>query len=224
MRRLAIVIFIALLGLVAPLAMGAHAASGSTASMESDFVARINSLRASKGLAPLVVDSELTGIGRRWAGKMAAAGAISHNSNFPNEVTADWVKLGENVGKGPDVGSIHNAFVASSHHYANMVDPAFTRIGVGVVVAPDGTIYTSHQFERLSTDGAKATTTAPKTAAPAPAPRVARTAAPRPAAAAKAAAPAAAAAAPVAAPAAAKPVIVPARIALSLEQSQGRGI
>jgi hypothetical protein len=222
MRRLAIVIFIALLGLVAPLAAGAHAASGSTASMESDFVARINSLRASKGLAPLVVDSELTSIGRRWAGKMAAAGAISHNANFPNEVTADWVKLGENVGKGPDVGSIHNAFVASSHHYANMVDPAFTRIGVGVVVAADGTIYTSHQFERLASDGAKAATTAPKTTT-AVAPKAPRTTAPRPAAVAapKVAATPAPAAAPVAA---AKPVIVPARIALSLEQSQGRGI
>jgi hypothetical protein len=226
MRQRVIVTLIALLALIASLAGGIHAASAATAStgsMEQDFVARINALRASKGVGPLSVDSELTGIGRRWAGRMAAAGSISHNPNFPNEVTANWTKLGENVGMGPDVASIHNAFVNSSHHYVNMVDPAFTRIGVGVVVASDGTIFTSHQFERLASDDAAA---APKTAAPAPAPRVsaprtARQAAPRAAAAPKPAAAVPASPVAVAKVAAAPaPNVVPARMAMSLEQTR----
>ena len=227
MRRLGIVILIALIGLLAPFAGTAHASTGS---MESDFVARINALRTSKGLAPLKVDSELTTIARRWAGKMAAAGTISHNPNFANEVSADWTKLGENVGMGPDVASVHTAFVKSAHHYANMVDPAFTRIGVGVVVNPDGTLFTSHQFERLASDDAAPAPAPAPTAAPAPAPvRTSRSAttAPAPKPAAPKAAPAPVpVAAPAAAPAAAapKPVVVPARIALSLEQSQGRGL
>lgn len=227
MRRAAIVIFLALIGFLGNLTIGTGAATASPASVESDFVSRLNGLRVSKGLAPLTVDSELTSIGRRWAGKMAAAGQISHNSNYPNEVTANWTKLGENVGTGPDAKSIHDAFVRSSTHYKNMVDPAFTRIGVGVVVGSDGAIYTAHQFMRLASDDAAA---APVAVAPAPAPaRAARSTAPAPAPRPRAAAPRPArvpkaAPAVAAAPAPAAPAVVPARIALSLEQLQGRGL
>jgi uncharacterized protein YkwD len=219
MRRPVILILTALFALLAPLAAAAHAAtaSSSTASMEQDFVSRVNALRASKGLAPLVVDSELTSIARSWAAQMAQAGAISHNPNLANEVKADWTKLGENVGTGPDVPSIQQAFVNSPHHYENMVDPAFTRIGVGVVVAPNGAIYTSHEFERLASDDAR-----PAAPAPAPAPvRVSRPAVTRPAAPARPAAPVAA---PVAPAAAAPAPVVPDRIALSLEVSAGPGL
>jgi hypothetical protein len=229
MRRLGILLVTAALFVIAPLVAANHASAADTGSMESDFVARINAVRASKGAGPLRVDGELTTIARRWAGKMASAGAISHNPNFANEVTANWVKLGENVGTGPDVASVHNAFVASSHHYANMIDPAFTRIGVGVVMGANGALYTSHQFMRLASDNASTTAAAPApttTAAPKPAaPRVARAAAaPRPAAPAPAPAPApeAAPAAPPAPPAPAP--VMPVRMALALEQLQGRGL
>jgi Cysteine-rich secretory protein family len=229
MRRLVAVIAAAVLSLVAPVVLAAHASAADTGSMESEFVSRVNSVRAAKGLPALKVDGELTTIGRRWAGKMAAAGRISHNPNFKYEVTQDWVKLGENVGTGPDVKSIHDAFVASATHYANMVDGSFTRIGVGVVIGPNGAIYTAHQFMRLATDdagvaAAPAPAAAPK---PAPAPKPAApkpAAAPRPAAAPKPAVAKPVVAAPVAPAPVPAPVIVPARIALSLEQSQGLGI
>jgi len=227
MRRLVLLTAAAVLSLLAPVVVAGAASaagSGSTASMESDFVSRLNALRASKGLAPLTVDGELTGIARRWAGKMASEGQISHNPNFPNEVKQNWVKLGENVGTGPDVKSIHDAFVASQTHYKNMIDPAFTRIGVGVVTGPNGAIYTAHQFMRLASDDAPAVGSgsgsgagaAPAASKPAarPAARPAASTARKPAAAKPAAAPAAAP----------KPVVVPVRIALSLEQSQGRGL
>lgn len=223
MRRLVVVIAAAVLSLVAPVVLAAHAGAADTGSMESEFVSRVNSVRAAKGLPALKVDGELTAIGRRWAGKMAAAGRISHNPNFKYEVTQDWVKLGENVGTGPDVKSIHDAFVASATHYANMVDAQFTKIGVGVVIGPNGAIYTAHQFMRLASDDAGV--------APAPAPVAAPKAAaapkpvaPKPAPAPKPAVEKPAVAAPVAPAPAPAPVIVPARIALSLEQSQGLGI
>ncbi|MDQ1445156.1 MAG: hypothetical protein QOI20_1620 [Acidimicrobiaceae bacterium] len=213
--------------LVAPILTAAQASAGDTSSMESDFVAHVNAVRAGKGLAPLTIDGELTGIARRWASQMASAGQISHNPSFPNQVHADWSKLGENVGTGPDVQSIHDAFVRSAHHYANIVDPAFTRIGVGVVIGANGAIFTAHQFERLASDDAAA----PRAAAPAPtaarAPRPAavrapaRAAAPKPAAAPAPPAPVAhalAAARPAPAP------VMPERVALALEQLQGRGL
>jgi hypothetical protein len=163
--------------LVATVVMALPASAG-TADMEAQFVAKINDLRASKGLQPLIVDAELTTIGRAWAAKMAAAGQISHNPDFRYEVTADWQRLGENVGVGPTVDSLFQAFVTSPGHYANLVQPDYNRVGIGVVLVGD-TIYTSHQFMQLrapravssSPAPAPAPAPAPKATAPAPAPR-----------------------------------------------------
>lgn len=89
---------------------------------------------------------------------------ICHASPISAGVTHSWAKLGENVGTGPDVGSIMNAFVASPGHYANIVDPEFTHIGVGVVW--DGNrMYTTHRFMKLQSS-TPTTTVAPTTTAP----------------------------------------------------------
>jgi hypothetical protein len=91
--------------------------------------------------------------------------------------------VGENVGTGPEVGAIMNAFVGSPSHYANIVDARYDYIGVGVTWGSDGRMYTAHVFMDLG--GSSAPVPAP---APAPA-RVQAAAAPAPAAAAPAAAP-----------------------------------
>jgi hypothetical protein len=167
---------LALAAMLAATVVMALPASAGTADMEAQFVAKINDLRASKGLQPLIVDAELTGIGRDWAAKMAAAGQISHNPNFRYEVTQDWQRLGENVGVGPSVDSLFQAFVNSPGHYANLVQPDYNRVGIGVVLVGD-TIYTSHQFMQLrapravSSSPVPAPAPAPKAPAPAPAPR-----------------------------------------------------
>lgn len=158
--------------LVVPLAAPAGAGVDPQAA-ESAFVGKINALRASKGLDTLAVDGELTTIARRWAARMAAAGDISHNRNFQNEVSADWVKLGENVGMGPEIEKLHRAFVASPTHYKNLVDGDYTRVGVGVVVTADGTIFTAHQFERVASDNGVVVRTAAVSPAPAAAKPVA---------------------------------------------------
>ena len=130
----------------APLPAGADSVTLSPP--EAQFLAKINNLRASKGLGALAIDGQLTSIARNWTAHMASAGAISHNPNLATQVTENWQKLGENVGEGPDVDTLFQAFVNSPHHYANLVDPAFSLVGIGVVVAPDGTMYTTHDFEQ----------------------------------------------------------------------------
>lgn len=163
-----------LVGLVTlPLAMAAPAtAATDTASAENDFVARINALRTSKGLGQLETNPELVGIARDWARKMADADEISHNPDLAGLVKADWRKLGENVGVGMTVASLHDAFVNSPAHYRNLVDPEFTAIGVGVVVGRGGALFTAHQFMRLRP------VPTPTTARPAPAPAPVEAAAP----------------------------------------------
>jgi hypothetical protein len=127
----------------------AEAANGGA---ESAFVAEINALRAAHGVQPLRVYGELVGVARSWTDNMAAAGSISHNGNYANEVSAPWLKLGENVGVGPSVDSLMNAFIASPGHYRNLIDPAFNYIGVGVTFGANGNMYTTHDFMYLPDD------------------------------------------------------------------------
>ncbi|RMH76738.1 MAG: CAP domain-containing protein, partial [Actinomyces sp.] len=131
---------------------------------EAAFVAALNQVRAGVGLPPLQVDPELTALARQWAQTMADAGHIFHASSLSAGVTTPWLKLGENVGVGANVEVLVDAFVASPGHYANIVDPAYTRIGVGVVYAGSA-LYTAHRF--MQPAGAPPpTTTAPPTTAP----------------------------------------------------------
>jgi Cysteine-rich secretory protein family len=174
---------VCLLAPVSPAAAGPD----DPAADEARFVALVNAARAQNGAAPLTVDAELTQLARDWAAQMAAAGAISHAKPISAGVTQDWQKLGENVGKGPSVDPIMDAFIASPGHYANLMDPAFTKIGVGVVYA-DGVLYTTHRFMQLRGDAAAppptqapATTDAPAPTTTAPRPPAATSAPPPPA-------------------------------------------
>lgn len=139
-------------------------ASGNTA---SDYVARINALRASVHVQPLYVDAQLTGLAQGWAQHMAATGVLSHSS-LTAGVTERWGKLGENVGTGPDNPTVWNAFLHSAEHYANLVDPAYNRVGVGVAFG-FGSEWTCHKFMELLGGGTPPPTSPPPTtAAPRP--------------------------------------------------------
>jgi hypothetical protein len=148
--------------------------------LEADFVSRINSLRASKGLRQLQVSGELVGLARSWTDQMVAAGQISHRPNLGGSVSGGWTKLGENVGVGYDVGGLMQAFIGSPAHYANLVDPAWTHVGVGVSMAGDGRMYTTHNFMALGGGAPPPPAPAPPPPPPAPAPAVAPAPAPTP--------------------------------------------
>jgi hypothetical protein len=137
----------------APVTAVGVAAPASDPGIESQFVGRINSLRASKGLSQLQVSGELVGVARAWTDRMVSAGQISHNPNLGSQVSGAWTKLGENVGVGYDVDGLMQAFINSPSHYANLVDPVWTHVGVGVSHASDGRIYTTHNFMALPGGG-----------------------------------------------------------------------
>ena len=141
------------LGLAAP---AAHAAADPGA--EADYVARTNALRAQHGLGALEVHPNLVGKARAWAQHMADVGSISH-SNLPDGVTVAWRRLGENVGTGPSVDSVHQALVASPGHFKNLTDPGFRYVGVGVVNA-NGTTFVSEVFMEPASQPAPSTSTA----------------------------------------------------------------
>jgi uncharacterized protein YkwD len=138
------------------------------------FVAAINDLRVSKGLGALSVDGNLTDIAQSWANSMGLADGISHRADLRSGVTGNWQTLGENVGVGPSVGSLMDAFIASPGHYKNLVDPRFTHVGVGTVRIGN-LLYTAHEF--MAVRGASVAP--PPAPAPAPAPVAPVTAAPK---------------------------------------------
>lgn len=119
----------------------AHAADPGA---EADFTNRVNALRGSVGLPGLSTHPDLTAKAEAWAQHMADSGCLCH-SNLPDNVTVGWRKLSENIGRGPNVASIHDALVNSPLHNANMVDGGVQWIGVGVAYG-GGQMYVAEVF------------------------------------------------------------------------------
>lgn len=115
------------------------------------FVGWINELRGEKGVDPLRLDDELELTATAWTTFMAQSGQLSHADDLSLGIRADWRKLGENVGVAPEaqLTELFEAFVASPTHLANMVDPSFDVVGIGVVHRDDR-LWMTQRFMDLS--------------------------------------------------------------------------
>jgi uncharacterized protein YkwD len=113
------------------------AAAADTLGDEQAFFAKLNDLRASRGLPALAMESHLVDIARAWSGQMAAVNVLSHNPSLAAQAPSNWQRLGENVGFGGSVDTIHTALVNSPGHLANMVNSNFNFVGIGVVRSGD---------------------------------------------------------------------------------------
>ncbi len=141
----------------------ASSAGADTTTDEQRFVDKINDLRSEHGLGPLAVDAELVAGARDWTERLRSDGALSHAPDLSVGVTSYWLKLGENVGVAPkdQLDALFDAFVASPDHYANLIDPDFTYVGVGVLYDDDGRMWTTHRFMEVGEEPVPATPTVP---------------------------------------------------------------
>ena len=128
---------------------------------ESEFFSLMNSARASAGLAPLASDSALTAYARSHTATMIASGTIFHSSGL-GSITTGWSRMGENVGMGPTPSIIHQAFMASPGHRANILGD-YNYAGIGADTAPDGTIFVTVVFMKKGETATTTTTQAPPT-------------------------------------------------------------
>lgn len=142
---------------------------------EAAFVARIAAERAAAGRSPLFVADDLVAVARRHSATMAAEDRLYHNPALGTQVV-NWVKVGENVGTGGTVDSIHAALIASSTHRDEILGAAFTEVGVGVATA-DGALWVTQVF-RLPESAAVAASPPPAATAVPPPPTTPPTAAP----------------------------------------------
>jgi uncharacterized protein YkwD len=127
-------------------APAAHAAGNAD---ESGFYDATNSYRGQNGLAGLQYDAAASNVARAWSQQMANAATLSHNPNLVDQinsqVTTQWTRLGENVGFGPTVDNIQNAFINSSAHRANILGD-YNRVGIGTVRDSSGRIWVTLDF------------------------------------------------------------------------------
>jgi hypothetical protein len=124
--------------------LGFYSSSASAGIDESILINSVNTQRVVRGLPELTINDELTDLSLQWSKVLATNGALSH-SDLVTGVTQTWKKLGENVGSGSSASMVAAALVTSPTHFANMIDPDFTMIGVGVTVS-DNVIYVVQKF------------------------------------------------------------------------------
>jgi len=151
---------------------GVRTANGQVFERADELQSRVlvNASRAAAGAAPLAESPELDKMARAQAARMAARGEIYHNPNLGSDASASglrWVRVGENVGVGPNIPVIHAAFLASPHHRDNLLFPQYSIMGMGVVPGTgdkSGMIFVAHVFAQLA--GAAPRVVAPVRPAP----------------------------------------------------------
>jgi uncharacterized protein YkwD len=122
-----------------------------SATSEQELIERTNQSRASAGLAALHVDAELTAIARWRSKDMSARGYFSHSIppaggkvfGIMEDAEYCFTLAGENIGwnthsDGVATERIHQAFLDSPGHLANIVAEPWNTIGVGAYKRPDG--------------------------------------------------------------------------------------
>lgn len=99
---------------------------------EERFVELINAERRAVGSGPLIVLPELVDKARRHANRMADRETIFHSDDLGEGIDG-WKVLGENVGRGGNIETLHQAFMNSDGHRENLLNPIYDGVGVGVV-------------------------------------------------------------------------------------------
>jgi hypothetical protein len=108
---------------------------------------------------------------------MARNGRIYHTSGLGSKVSG-WKRLGENVGRGPQLRDIETAFMNSPSHRENILDPGFTQLGVGVTFDGKEYFYVAVIFREPA--GATAASPPPPSPPPTTPPTTRAAAAPKP--------------------------------------------
>jgi uncharacterized YkwD family protein len=126
--------------------------SGLTAD-EERAVALMNADRAANGLPALKVNLKLTGLARNYAQDMINRKFFSHydpegSSPFDRmqQYGISYRYAGENLAINSSVAAAERAFMNSPGHRANILNPNYTQIGLGVRYSQSGSVYVVQEF------------------------------------------------------------------------------
>ncbi|HUN84292.1 MAG TPA: CAP domain-containing protein [Terracidiphilus sp.] len=118
------------------------------------LLALANQSRAQHGAPPLKWDDALAEAARQHCLRMAAEGPISHRyggepdlSDRAGQAGAHFSLIEENVALAPTAAEIHEAWMQSPGHRANLLNPAVDHVGIAVVAAR-GVLYAVADYSR----------------------------------------------------------------------------
>jgi uncharacterized protein YkwD/uncharacterized membrane protein required for colicin V production len=123
---------------------------------EMEMVTLVNRARTEQGLHPLAVDPELTAVSRAHSEEMFRFGYFAHTSPVTGSNSGDrlnaagvrYVAAGENLAYAPSVRTAHLRLLNSRDHYAIIMNPNFTRIGIGIIRADNRGLMITQTFAR----------------------------------------------------------------------------
>jgi uncharacterized protein YkwD len=105
----------------------------------------VNKERSARGLQGLSWSDDLGNKAQQWAAVLADRGGLAH-SVLSDGVAPGWRAIGENVGYGPNVNSVHNQFMGSKVHRDAILNGTYRRIGTGVAER-NGRLYVVQVFK-----------------------------------------------------------------------------
>ena len=142
---------------LAPTSIGPAAAGGcwSSKGSERGFARRINGARHGRGIGRLKLDPQLSRVARKHSAEMDRGNRLYHtpSSKLRRRVT-HWSMLGENVGVGGSVKSLHKAFMRSAPHKHNVLGRSYRYVGVGTR-SDGGTLWVTVIFEASKNPGTR---------------------------------------------------------------------
>jgi uncharacterized protein YkwD len=94
----------------------------------------INQTRVFYSRVGLRLNARLSLVAQRHSARMAKGNRLHHNPNLVKDVgNMPWKILGENVGVGATVDTLHKAFMNSPSHRSNILKRPYRLVGIGVV-------------------------------------------------------------------------------------------
>lgn len=115
---------------------------------EQQFVSLINADRQAAGLGALAPVSDVRDVALAWSNRMASERRMYHNPSYSSQFCC-WQRAAENVGWTTisDMGDadqvaaavrrLHDAFMNSTGHRDNIMNPAHDHIGLGIEMRAD---------------------------------------------------------------------------------------
>ena len=113
--------------------------------LETQMLGMVNQERKEQGLKPLMADPELTNVARAHSKDMFAKGYFAHVNlegkdpfDRMRDAHINFLAAGENLALAQTLPIAHTNLMNSPGHRANILNPAFGRLGIGVL---DGGFY-----------------------------------------------------------------------------------
>lgn len=121
--------------------------------LENQMLLLLNDDRTEKGLHPLYIDTALVWAARLHAADMLRRGYFAHDTpeginpfQRLKQLNIHYRVAGENLAKAATVIAAYRALMQSPGHRANMMNPAFRKVGIGVQDAGTRGVMVAQEF------------------------------------------------------------------------------